>query len=48
MVDVGSPLGDGAVVAEAEGDAVAWLLEHKQLLDPVYRKHLERVGFGSD
>jgi hypothetical protein len=30
-----------------QGDTIAWLLEHNQLLDPVYRKHLERVGFAS-
>jgi hypothetical protein len=28
-----------------QGDVIAWLMEHKQLLDPIYVKHLERVGF---
>lgn len=27
-----------------EGDVIAWLIENVNILDPIYRKHLERIG----
>ncbi len=31
-----------------KGDPIEWLMQHRKLLDPAYRKHLDRAGFGHD